>query len=60
MKEQVEKSMKNAQAKRISAQKQYYQKVIAKNEGLIQPLGEENQILKALTAYKSNFLIHQF
>ncbi len=58
MKEEMEKSMKNAQARRISEQKQYYEQAIAKNEGLIQPLGEEYQILQALTAYQSNFLIH--
>jgi len=57
MKEQAEKAMKNAQAERISAQKQYYEQAIAKKEGLIQPLGGENQISQVLAAYQSNFLI---
>ncbi len=57
MKEQMEKSIKNAQARRISEQKQYYEQALAENKGLIQPLGGEHQILQALTAYQSNFLI---
>lgn len=58
MKEQIEKSMKNVQAKRISEQKQYYEQAAAKNKGLIQSLNGENQISKILTAYQSNFLIY--
>ncbi len=57
MKEQMEKSIKNAQARRISEQKQYYEQALAENNGLIQPLGGEHQILQALIAYQSNFLI---
>jgi len=58
MKEQAENAMKNAQVKQIFAQKQYYEQAIAENKGLIQPLDGENQILQALTAYQSNFLIN--